>query len=191
MATRAKCGIFKPNPKYHQAHVTTPAISPLPKNPKVAMLDHNWNTAMLEEYNALTKQHTWDLVPRPDGVNIIRCMWLFKHKYRENGELERHKARLVVNGKSQQVGVDCDETFSPVVKPATNRTVLSIAMGRDWPIHQLDVKSAFLHGDLKETVFMHQPPGFVDPNSPTYVCRIRKSLYDLKQAPPSVVSMFC
>ncbi|XP_021756090.1 uncharacterized protein LOC110721250 [Chenopodium quinoa] len=165
MATRAKCGIFKPNPKY-QAHVSIPDISPLPKNSKIAMLDHNWNAAMNEEFNALTKQHTWDLVPRPEGVNIIRCMWLFKHKYRETGELERHKARLVVNGKSQQVGVDCDETFSPVVKSATIRTVLSIALGRDWPIHQLDVKNAFLHGDLKETVYMHQPPGFIG-----FVCR--------------------
>lgn len=182
MATRAKCGIFKPNPKY-QANLSVLTISPLPKNPKLAMLDHNWNAAMKEEFNALTNQHTWDLVPRPEGVNIIRCMWLFKHKYRENGDLERHKARLVVNGKSQQVGVDCDETFSPVVKPATIRTVLSIAMGRDWPIHQLDVKNAFLHGDLKETVFMHQPPGFVNPHAPTHVCRLRKSLYGLKQAP--------
>ncbi|XP_021745687.1 uncharacterized protein LOC110711589 [Chenopodium quinoa] len=111
-------------------------------------------------------------------------MWLFKHKYREDGELlEQHKARLVVNGKSQQVGIDCDETFSPVVKLATIRTVLSIAMGRDWPIHQLDVKNAFLHGVLKETVYMHQPPGFVNPNFPSYVCRLRKSLYGLKQAP--------
>ncbi|XP_021768142.1 uncharacterized protein LOC110732499 [Chenopodium quinoa] len=110
-------------------------------------------------------------------------MWLFKHKYRENGDLERHKERLVVNGKSQQVGVDCDETFSPVVKPATIRIVLSIAMGRDWPIHQLEIKNAFLHGDLQETVFMHQPPGFINLNAPTYVCRLRKSLYGLKQAP--------
>ena len=189
MVTRAQSGIFKPNPKY-QANIAVQAISPLPKNPKLAKLDHNWNTAMNEEFDALTKQRTWDLVPKPEGVNIIRCMWLFKHKYRENGDLERHKARLVVNGKSQQVGVDCDETFNPVVKSATIRTVLSIAMGRDWPIHQLDVKNAFLHGDLKETVFMHQPPGFVDPNAPTYVCRLRKSLYG-KTGSPGLVPPVC
>ncbi|XP_021757509.1 uncharacterized protein LOC110722552 [Chenopodium quinoa] len=131
MTTRAKDGIFKPNPKY-QATIMVHAISPHPKNSKLAMLDHNWNAAMTEEFNALTKQHTWDLVQ-------------FQDQKGENGELERHKARLVVNGKSQQVGVDCDETFSPVVKPGTIRTVLSIAMGRDWPIHQLDIKNAFLH----------------------------------------------
>ncbi|KAJ9537899.1 hypothetical protein OSB04_030632 [Centaurea solstitialis] len=101
----------------------------------------------------------------------------------DNGDLERYKARLVVNGKSQEVRVDCDETFSPVVKPATIRTVLSIALGRNWPIHQLDVKNVFLHGNLKETVFMHQPPRFYNPSAPGYVCRLRKSLYGLKQAP--------
>ncbi|GJV26295.1 ribonuclease H-like domain-containing protein [Tanacetum coccineum] len=79
-----------------------------------------------------------------------------------------YKARLVANGRNQQQGIDCDETFSLVVKPATIRTVLSLAVSRDWLIHQLDVKNVFLHGHLSETVYMHQPPGFVDPNKPNY-----------------------
>ncbi|GJY80619.1 ribonuclease H-like domain-containing protein [Tanacetum coccineum] len=79
-----------------------------------------------------------------------------------------YKARLVANGRNQQHGIDCDETFSSVVKPATIRTVLSLVVSRDWPIHQLDVKNAFLHGHLSETVYMHQPPGFVDPAHPDY-----------------------
>nr|GEX73599.1 ribonuclease H-like domain-containing protein [Tanacetum cinerariifolium] len=79
-------------------------------------------------------------------------------------------------------GIDCDETFSLVVKPATIHTVLSLVVSRDWPIHQLDVKNAFLHGHLSETVYMHQPPGFVDPNKPGYVCHLQRSLYGLKQA---------
>jgi len=109
--------------------------------------------------------------------------WLFKHKYHGDGSLARHKARWVVRGFSQQHGVDYDETFSPVIKPATIRIVLSIAASRSWPIHQLDVKNAFLHGDLEETIYAHQPAGFVDPSTPDYVCLLQKSLYGLKQAP--------
>ena len=104
-------------------------------------------------------------------------------KFHANGTLERYKVRLVVNGNSQVTGIDCDETFSPVVKPATIRTVLSLALSHNWPIHQLDVKNAFLHGDLLETVYVHQPPGFFNASFPNHVCRLRKSLYGLKQAP--------
>ena len=106
-----------------------------------------------------------------------------KHKFHSDGSLARHKARWVVRGFSQQAGVDYDETFSPVVKPATIRTVLSIAASRAWPVHQLDVKNAFLHGNLEETVYCQQPSGFIDSTNPDYVCLLQKSLYGLKQAP--------
>ncbi|GJT15201.1 ribonuclease H-like domain-containing protein [Tanacetum coccineum] len=98
-----------------------------------------------------------------------------------DGSLSRYKARLVANGRSQQQGIDFDETFSPVVKPATIRTVLSLAVTRDWPIHQLDVKNAFLYGQLSETVYMHQPPGFVDSAHPDYVCHLQPSSTALLQ----------
>ncbi|XP_071727263.1 uncharacterized mitochondrial protein AtMg00810-like [Rutidosis leptorrhynchoides] len=113
---------------------------------------------MTEEFRALIKNGTWELVPRTPDMNIIRSM-------------------------SQQVGIDCTETFSPVVKPATIRTVLSLALQNSWSIHQLDVKNAFLHGTLSETVYMHQPAGFRDPQYPNHVCYLKKSLYGLKQAP--------
>ncbi|GKE23011.1 ribonuclease H-like domain-containing protein [Tanacetum coccineum] len=138
---------------------------------------------MVDEYNALISNGMWALVPRPTNVNIVRSMWLFKHKFNADGSLSRYKARLVANGHSQQKGIDCDETFSPVVKPATIRTVLSLAVTRDWPIHQLDVKNAFLHGLLSKTIYMHQPPGFVDSAHPDYVFHLQRSLYGLKQAP--------
>ncbi|GKF27756.1 ribonuclease H-like domain-containing protein [Tanacetum coccineum] len=101
---------------------------------------------MVDEYNALISNKTWDLVPRPANVNVVRSMRLFKHEFNAGGSLSMYKARLVANGRSQQQGIDCDETFSPVVKPATIHTILSLVVSRDWPIHQLDVKNAFLHG---------------------------------------------
>ena len=108
---------------------------------------------------------------------------IFRHKFKSDGSLQRHKARLVANSKSQQVGLDYDETFSPVVKPATIQTVLSLAASRSWPIHQLDVKNAFLHRHLEETVYMKQPPGFASKEHPNHVCLLKKSLYGVKQAP--------
>ncbi|GKC83783.1 ribonuclease H-like domain-containing protein [Tanacetum coccineum] len=108
------------------------------------------------------KNGTWILVPRPSNVNLVRSMWLFKHKFHADGTLSHYKACLVANGSKLQHGVDFDETFSPVVQSATIRIVLSLVVSRQWPIHQLDVKNAFLNGDLSETVYMHQPPGFVD-----------------------------
>ncbi|GJT90366.1 ribonuclease H-like domain-containing protein [Tanacetum coccineum] len=162
-------------------HVSS--VSPLPKSYRDAFSDPNWQNAMRDEYHALIKNKTWTLVPRPPDTNIVRCMWLFRHKYLADGTLSRYKARLVANGSTQLEGVDVDETFSPVVKPGTIRTVLSLAASRHWPIHQLDVKNAFLHGDLSETVYMHQPPGFRDSVHPDYVCLLQRSLYGLKQAP--------
>ena len=110
-------------------------------------------------------------------------MWIFTHKVKSNGVFERHKAHLVGDGKTQHVGIDCGETFSPVAKPATICTVLSLSLSKAWPNHQLDVKNDFLHGKLQEIVFMHQPLGYRDRDHPDYVCLLRKSLYGLKQAP--------
>ncbi|GJU75102.1 ribonuclease H-like domain-containing protein [Tanacetum coccineum] len=100
---------------------------------------------MYDEYNALVKYGTWLLVPRLAGVIMVRSIWLFKHKFHADGTLSRYKARLVANGSSQQLGVDFDDTFSLVIKPATIRTVLSLVVSRQWPIYQLDVKNAFLN----------------------------------------------
>jgi hypothetical protein len=104
-------------------------------------------------------------------------------KYNVDGTLSKHKARWVARGFNQKRGVDYDETFSPVVKQGTIRTVLSIAASRQWPIHHLNVKNAFLHGYLEKTVYCEQPPSFIDPAHPDHVCLLQKSLYGLKQAP--------
>jgi histone deacetylase 1/2 len=103
---------------------------------------------MEEEYAALLTNQTWDLVPRSPGSNIVTGNWIWTHKRRADGSLERYKARWVLRGFTQRPGIDYDETFSPVVKPATVRTILSLALERSWPLHQLDVKNTFLHGTL-------------------------------------------
>src|SRR6185295_14807151 len=109
---------------------------------------------------------------------------------RADGTLERYKARWVLRGFTQRPGIDFAETFSPVVKPATVRTVLSLVLSRSWPVHQLDVNNAFLHGTLSETVYCSQPARFVDSSRPDMVCRLNKSLYCLKQPPRAWYSRF-
>ena len=184
MRTRGKAGFRQP------AALQTTSLSPIPRTYRVALADPHWRAAMQEEFSALLVNHTWDLVPRPPRSNVVTGKWVFKHKFRADGSLERYKARWVLRGFTQRPGIDYDETFSPVVKPATVRTVLSLAVSRSWPVHQLDVKNAFLHGTLSETVYCAQPAGFEDNSRPDFVCRLNRSLYGLKQAPRAWYSRF-
>lgn len=181
ITTRSRTGSLKPRVILNLS--ATSDISPIPRSTTQAMSDPNWKLAMDAEMSALADNHTWDLVPRPPSTNIVGCRWLYRHKFNSHGNLDQYKGRFVAQGFSQQPGVDFDDTFSPVVKPTTIRTVLSIAVSRRWSIHQLDVKNAFLHGGLIEEVYMKQPPSYVHPSFPDHVCRLRKALYGLKQAP--------
>lgn len=145
---------------------------------------------MAAEFDALQRNRTWRLVDRPPGANVVTGKWIFKHKLHPDGTLERYKARWVVRGFTQRAGVNFGETFSPVVKPATIRTVLTIAASRGWHTKQLDVSNAFLHGHLREHVLCQQPPGFVDAERPDAVCLLDKSLYGLRQAPRAWYTRF-
>jgi histone deacetylase 1/2 len=138
---------------------------------------------MDEEFEALMQNKTWHLVPPSKNKNLIDCKWVYRIKKRSDGTVERYKARLVAKGFKQRYGIDYEDTFSPVVKVATIRLVLSISVSQGWSLRQLDVKNAFLHGVLEEEVYMKQPPGFEDPRFPHHICRLDKSLYGLKQAP--------
>ncbi|XP_044326125.1 uncharacterized protein [Triticum aestivum] len=138
---------------------------------------------MSEEFAALRHTNTWVLVPRPPGVNIVSCKWIFKTKHHMDGSIDKHKARLVARGFTQQHGIDYGDTFSPVVKPTTVRLVLSLAVSRGWILRQIDVSNAFLHGFLAEDVYMQQPPGFEDATYPSHVCKLQRSIYGLKQSP--------
>ncbi|GJV13427.1 ribonuclease H-like domain-containing protein [Tanacetum coccineum] len=167
MVTRFRVGTNRPTKRLN-LHVSS--VSPLPKSYRDAFNDPNWQNTMHDEYIVLIKNKTWTLVPRPQDTNIVRCMWLFRHKYMADGTLSRYKACLVANGSTQLEGVDVDETFSPVIKPGTIRTVLSLAASQHWPVHQRDVKNAFLHGDLSKTIIrsLHQEFSMTDLGSLNY-----------------------
>jgi hypothetical protein len=148
-----------------------------------ALSTPSWKAAMNDEYTALMRNKTWHLVPPQADRNVIDCKWVFKVKHKAGGLIDRHKAHLVAKGFKQRLGIDYDDTFSHVVKPATIRLVLSLAVSQGWTLYQLDVQNAFIHGVLEEDVYMKQPLDFVDPSCPSYHYRIDKALYGLKQAP--------
>ena len=140
---------------------------------------------MKKEIDALIRNNTWEKCALPEGKRPVGCRWVFTIKRRPDGSIERYKARLVAKGYTQTYGVDYSETFSPVAKMDTVRVLLSIAANKDWPLHQFDVTNAFLHGELKkeEEVYMEAPPGFAADFKTGERCRLRKTLYGLKQSP--------
>ena len=148
-----------------------------------AQEDERWVEAMESEHNSIMKNHTWDLMDRPTKHKVIDTKWVYKAKYKSDGSLEKYKARLVAQGFAQKEGYDFQETFAPTTQSTTIRLVLALAAEEGWPVYQMDVKSAFLNGNLEEEVYVEKPPGFVISGSESKVCRLRKALYGLKQAP--------
>ena len=142
-----------------------------------------WMTAMQEEMEALHRNKTWELVPLPQGRKAIGNKWVYKIKRDGNDQVERYRARLVAKGYAQKEGIDFNEIFSPVVRLTTIRVVLAMCAAFDLHLEQLDVKTAFLHGELEEEIYMLQPEGFKEKGKENLVCRLTKSLYGLKQAP--------
>ena len=129
------------------------------------------------------KNETWELFELPHGRNAIRCKWIFNVKYTCDGKVESFKGCLVAKGYSQQYGIDYDETFSPVVRFSSIRALLTYAVQNDMLIHQMDVVTAFLNGKLDEEIYMQQPEGYIEPGKVHLVCKLKKSLYGLKQSP--------
>jgi len=167
----------------YRAFIASLQTVPILRDWKCAKQDPKWKAAMEEEMHALQKNKTWELVPLPKGKRAVGCKWVFTVKQNPKGEVDRYKARLVAKGYSQTYGIDYDETFAPVAKMGTVRTLISCAVNFGWPLHQMDVKNAFLHGDLQEEVYMEIPPGFANNQTAGKVCRLKKSLYGLKQSP--------
>ncbi|KAL4574289.1 hypothetical protein LXL04_021117 [Taraxacum kok-saghyz] len=173
----------KPNSKYHNNdfvlfHSVTQPF-PEPQNITQALKQSQWRKAMQDEYDALIRNKTWSLVPPESAPNVVGCKWVFRTKFKPDGTVDRLKARLVAKGFHQRPGLDYVETFSPVVKPASLRLILSLATSQNWCLRQLDINNAFLQGSLTESVYMSQPPGFTDPSLPHHVCKLNKAIYGL------------
>jgi len=150
--------------------------------------EKQWLRAVNEEMTSLTENETWNLVKLPPGRKALENRWVFKIKRNLDGDIDRYKARLVIKGCSQRKGLDYHDTYAPVARLTTVRTLLSIVNKFKLKTRQLDVKNAFLHGTISETIYMKQPQGFVEDNG--LVCKLNRSLYGLKQAPRAWNSRF-
>ncbi|KAJ9559825.1 hypothetical protein OSB04_004985 [Centaurea solstitialis] len=142
-----------------------------------------WKEAIKSEMDSILQNHTWELVDLPAGCKPLGHRWIFKRKMKADGTIDKYKARLVIKGYNQREGLDYFDTYSPVTRLTSIRLVLAIASLRNLEVHQMDVKTAFLNGDLEEEIYMEQPEGYVAPGQERKVCKLVKSLYGLKQAP--------
>jgi hypothetical protein len=165
----------------HFAFVSSANVEPV--NFKEACLAEPWLKAMEDEMSQIQKNDTWELVELPHGRSSIGVKWIYKLKLKIDGSILKHKARLVAKGYVQQEGIDYEETFAPVARMETVRIFLSIASQLNLTVYQMDVKSAFLNGYLKEEVYVEQPQGFIVEGKEDKVYRLKKALYGLKQAP--------
>jgi hypothetical protein len=154
-----------------------------PTNYKEAMNDVKWIEAMKREIDSIEKNKTWELVNLPTQAKKIGVKWIYKTKLNEEGKVDKYKARLVAKGYTQTEGVDYNEVYAPVARWDTIRILLAVAAQKGWNVYQLDVKSAFLYGELKEEVYVDQPEGFIKCGKEEKVYKLNKALYGLKQAP--------
>ncbi|GJU58987.1 retrovirus-related pol polyprotein from transposon TNT 1-94 [Tanacetum coccineum] len=154
-----------------------------PKNFQSAATEDCWFQAMQDEIHEFDRLDVWELVPPPDSAMIIALKWIYKVKLDEYGDVLKNKARLVAKGFRQEEGLDFEESFAPVARLEAIRIFIANAASKNMTVYQMDVKTAFLNGELKEEVYVHQPEGFVDPERPHHVYRLKKALYGLKQAP--------
>ncbi|GKE21273.1 retrovirus-related pol polyprotein from transposon TNT 1-94 [Tanacetum coccineum] len=154
-----------------------------PKNIKEAMADHSWIESMQDQLNQFERLQVWELVPRPEGKNVITLKWLWKNKCDAENIIVWNKTRLMAKGYWQEEGIDFEESFATVARLEAVRMFIAYAAQKNITIFQMDVKTDFLNGPLKEEVYVSQPKGFIDPEFPDHVYRLKKALYGLKQAP--------
>ncbi|TLX70168.1 DDE-type integrase/transposase/recombinase [Labilibacter sediminis] len=154
-----------------------------PTNVKMALQHSDWIEAMQAELAEFERNKVWHLVPIPTDQSVLGLKWVFKNKMDKEGNVVRNKARLVVKGYCQQEGIDYGETFAPVARLESVRVFLAFAAHKNFPVYQMDVKCAFLNGEIEETVYVEQPPGFVNSKYPNHCYLLDRAVYGLKQAP--------
>ena len=142
-----------------------------------------WKDAMMEEYESIMKNDVWEVVPRSEGKSVVTSKWIFKIKHAADGSIEKYTSRFVAREFSQKEGVDYDEMFALVARYTSIKMIIALASTMGWRLHQMDVKTAFLNGEIEEEVYVEQPDGFVVHGKESHVCRLKKALYCLKQAP--------
>jgi hypothetical protein len=148
-----------------------------------AIKKKEWADAIIEEYQSIIKNDVWEIVPRPKSKDVVSSKWLFKIKHVADGSIEKYKARFVARGFSHKEGIYYEETFAPMARYTSIRTIISLADKMKWKLHQMDVKTTFLNGVIEEEVYIDQPQGFEVENRKSHVCQMKKTLYRLKQAP--------
>ena len=141
-----------------------------------------WKEAMQKEYNSILKNNVWEIVSRPAEKFILSSKWIFKLKHATDGSIEKYKVRFVARGFSQKDSIDYDETFAPVARDTSISTIISLVSIFGWKMYQMDVKTAFLNGNIDQEVFIEQLEGFALHSRESHICRLRKALYGLKQA---------
>nr|KAJ0201031.1 hypothetical protein LSAT_V11C600318230 [Lactuca sativa] len=144
---------------------------------------HLWKEAIHDEIDSIMHNNTWVLADLPPCCKALGCKWILKRKMKVDGTIDKYKARLVIQGFRQKEGIDFFDTYAPVARISTIRLLLALAATHNLMIHQIDVKTSFLNGDLDEEIYMKQPEGFVMPGNEHKVCKLKKSVYGLKQAP--------
>jgi hypothetical protein len=146
-----------------------------------AIQKKEWADAMIAEYQSITKNDVWEIVPK--SKDVVSSKWLFKIKHAANGSIEKYKAIFFAHGFSQKEGINYEETFTPMARYTSIRTIIALTAKMKWKLHQMDVKTTFLNGVIEEEVYIEQPQGFEIEDMKSHVCRLKKALYRLKQAP--------
>jgi hypothetical protein len=154
-----------------------------PSSFQEAVQDPTWVDSKVEEYDSIVKNSAWDIVPRPVDKSVVGSIWIYKVKKVFDGSVEKYKARFVAQGFSHIEGIDYDETFTPITRYSSIRSILPLSAQTGWCIHQMDVKTVFLNGIIEEEVYIEQPEGFETFDRESHVCRLKRELYGLKQAP--------